>query len=53
MTFIEIVNKDQASEPVKDDYDAISSLYSRFYDQPVPTPQVYRSTSLVPAALSH
>jgi len=48
MAFIEIVNEDRASGSVKDDYDAISSRYSRFYDQPVLTPQVYRSTSLVP-----
>jgi hypothetical protein len=47
MTFIPIVNEDQASAAVAQDYDCISKFYSDIYGQPIPAPQVYRSTSLL------
>jgi hypothetical protein len=49
MPFIEIVNEDTATGTVKDDYAFIAGSYSHMAQTEVPTPQVYRSSSLVPA----
>jgi hypothetical protein len=49
MSFIQIVNEDGAADTVKDDYAFISSSYSQMAGIEVPTPQVYRSSSLIPA----
>jgi len=47
MSFIRIVNEKDASATLRQAYDSISKLYSAIYGQPVPVPQVYRSTSLL------
>ena len=47
MTFIKTVNEDLASGTVRQAYDSISKFYSTIYGQPIPAPQVYRSTSLL------
>ena len=49
MSFIEIVNEDTATGTVKDDYAFIAGSYSHAAQVDVPAPQVYRSSSLVPA----
>ena len=49
MPHIQIVNEAAATDTVKDDYAFISSSYSHMAGTEVPAPQVYRSSSLVPA----
>jgi len=49
MSFIDIVNEDTATGTVKDDYAFIAGSYSHAAQVDVPAPQVYRSSSLVPA----
>jgi hypothetical protein len=49
MSHIQIVDEAAATDTVKDDYAFISSSYSHMAGTEVPTPQVYRSSSLVPA----
>ena len=49
MAYIEIIHENTASGALKDDYQFISDSYSHAFGSPVPTPQVYRPSSLVPA----
>jgi hypothetical protein len=46
---IAIINEEQASGQVAEDYEFISASYTQGFGAHMPTPQVYRSSSLVPA----
>ncbi len=48
MPHIRIVNEDAATGTVAEDYDFISSSYSKMLGAGTPTPQVYRTNSVVP-----
>jgi len=48
MAFIRIVNEDEATGTVAEDYQFLSSSYSAMVGPNTPTPQVYRTHSLVP-----
>ena len=48
MAHIRIVNEDQATGTVAEDYAFISSSYSKMLGSHMPTPQVYRTNSIVP-----
>lgn len=49
MAYIEIIHEDEATGPLKADYEFISDSYSHAFGSRVPTPQVYRPSSLIPA----
>jgi len=49
MAHIRIVNEDEARGSVAEDYGFISDSYSAMLGARVPTPQVYRTNSVVPA----
>ena len=49
MAFVEIVNEAAASGTVAEDYTFLSASYSHALGTEMPTPQVYRTNSLVPA----
>jgi hypothetical protein len=49
MAHIHIVNEDDARGTVAEDYGFISDSYSAIFGAHMPTPQVYRTNSLVPA----
>ena len=49
MAYIEIIHEQAATPELKDDYAFISDSYSAMAGTRVPTPQVYRPSSLVPA----
>ena len=49
MAYIRIVNEDEATGSLAEDYDFISSSYSAMIGAGTPTPQVYRTNSIVPA----
>ncbi len=49
MAYIRIVNENEATGTVAEDYAFLSSSYSKMTQVQVPTPQVYRSSSIVPA----
>ncbi len=48
MAYIEIINETAATPELRDDYEFISGSYSKMAGMQVPTPQVYRSSSLIP-----
>jgi hypothetical protein len=49
MAYINIIHEDSATPELIDDYQFISSSYSKMAGVNVPTPQVYRPSSLIPA----
>jgi hypothetical protein len=49
MAYIRTVNEGAASGTVAEDYAFISSSYSKIIGPGTPTPQVYRTSSIVPA----
>ena len=49
MAFIRIVDENLAKGDVADDYAFLSSSYSGILGEGTPTPQVYRTNSIVPA----
>ena len=49
MAHVRIVNEAEARGTVAEDYGFISDSYSKAFGVPVPTPQVYRTNSIVPA----
>ena len=49
MAYIEIINEDTATGTLKDDYAYLSSSYSRLFGHDILAPNVYRSSSLIPA----
>jgi hypothetical protein len=49
MAYIERIHEDDAAGSLKDDFDFISGSYSRGFGATVPTPQVYTTSSIVPA----
>jgi len=49
MAYIRIVNEDKARGAVAEDYQYLSDSSSKMVGQVMPTPQVYRPHSLVPA----
>ncbi len=49
MAHIRIVNEAEASGSVAEDYEFISGSYSAMLGSGTPTPQVYRTNSIVPA----
>jgi hypothetical protein len=49
MAHIRIVDESQASGTVAEDYAFLSSSYSKILGAGTPTPQVYRTSSIVPA----
>ena len=49
MAYLKIVHEDAATGTLKADYDFISGSYSHAFGSKVPTPQVYRPSSLIPA----
>jgi hypothetical protein len=49
MAHIEIIHEDAATGSLKDDYQFISDSYSHAFGSTMPTPQVYRPSSLIPA----
>ena len=49
MAYSRIVNEDDASGTVAEDYAYISASYSKMLGPGTPTPQVYRPHSIVPA----
>jgi hypothetical protein len=48
MAHIRIVAESQASGSVAEDYAFLSSSYSKILGEGTPTPQVYRTSSIVP-----
>ena len=48
MAHIEIIHEEAATPELRDDYQFISGSYSKMAGMQVPTPQVYRSSSLIP-----
>ncbi len=49
MAYVRIVNEEEARGTVAEDYGFISDSYSRAFGARVPAPQVYRTSSIVPA----
>ncbi len=49
MAYVRIIDQSEARGSVRDDYAFIAQSYSNAFGSPVPAPQVYRSSSLVPA----
>jgi len=49
MPHIRIVDEDAATGTVLEDYEFISSSYSKAFGSTMATPQVYRTNSIVPA----
>ncbi len=49
MAHIRIIDEKQAEGNVADDYTFLSSSYSKMLGEGTPTPQVYRTNSIVPA----
>ncbi len=49
MAYIERIHEDDATGNLKADFDFISGSYSKGVGSPVPTPQVYTTSSIVPA----
>lgn len=49
MAHIRIVSEQEATGPLKEDYEFISGSYSHGRGAQVPTPQVYTTSSIVPA----
>ncbi len=49
MAYIRIVNEDEARGQLAEDYEFLSDSYSHAAGQRVPTPQVYRTPSVVPS----
>lgn len=49
MAYIQIIHEDETAPELKNDYAFISGSYSKMAGMKVPTPQVYRSSSLIPA----
>lgn len=47
MAYIEFVNEDEATGTVAEDYQYLSDSYSALFGSKIPTPQVYRTSSLV------
>lgn len=48
MAFLRIVNEDTAKGTVAEDYEYLSASYSKLVGPGFPTPQVYRTSSIVP-----
>ena len=48
MAHIRIVHEAEASGSVAEDYDFLSRSYSKILGEGTPTPQVYRTSSIVP-----
>lgn len=48
MAYIRIVNEDEATGTVAEDYAYLSASYSKMIEPGTPTPQVYRTHSVVP-----
>ena len=48
MAFVRIVNEEEATGTVAEDYEFISSSYSHMLGAGTPTPQVYRTNRVVP-----
>ncbi len=49
MAHIRLVNEDEATGTVAEDYAFLSGSYSKLFGMKIPTPQVYRTASPVPA----
>lgn len=49
MAYIRIVNEEEATGSVAQDYEYLSSSYSHWLGADTPTPQVYRTSSILPA----
>lgn len=47
MAHIRLVNEDEATGTVAEDYAFLSASYSKLFGMEIPTPQVYRTSSLV------
>ena len=47
VAFIRIVNEDEATGQFAEDYKYISGSYSKWLKRHIPTPQVYRTSSIV------
>jgi hypothetical protein len=48
VAFIRIINEDQATGQLAEDYQYLSDSYSHAAKTRVPTPQVYRTSSIIP-----
>jgi hypothetical protein len=49
VAYIRRVDEQTATGPVKADFDFLSGSYSKLIGRPVPTPQVYTTSSIIPA----
>jgi len=49
LAYVKIVNEEEAAGTLAEDYAFISGSYSRLLGSETPTPQVYRTNSVVPA----
>jgi hypothetical protein len=49
MAYIDIIHEDTAADGLKADYQFISDSYLHAFGNRMPTPQVYRSSSLIPS----
>ena len=49
MAYIKLVNADEATGTVAEDYAFLSGSYSKLFGMEIPTPHVYRTASPVPA----
>jgi hypothetical protein len=49
MPYIRIVDEEHAKDSVAEDYAFLSASYSKILGAGTPTPQVYRTNSIVPA----
>ncbi len=47
MAFIRIIHEDEATGQLAEDYKFISGSYSKWLQRDIPTPQVYRTSSVV------
>ena len=53
MSFIKILETDEVSGPVKTDYDRLAFYYSGVYENERTPPQVFRTSSQVPAYVNY
>ncbi|MFQ5664857.1 MAG: hypothetical protein ACE5I7_00335 [Candidatus Binatia bacterium] len=49
MAYIRIIHEHEATGALKEDYEYLSSSYSKLLGTGTPTPQTYRTSSIVPA----
>lgn len=48
MAYIQLINEDEATGTLKQDYEFLSASYSKMFGSTIPTPMVYRTASPVP-----